>query len=48
MRDSVPSARYSPVCNEYLSPHFHASSALCIVESVDSISRDEPDSPLCI
>ena len=41
MRDSVPIARYSSVCNVLRQWRI-----LLIIESVDSISRDEPDSPL--
>ena len=40
MCDSVPSARYSPVCNG------ESGSSLLIIESVDSISKDERGFPL--
>ena len=57
MRDSVPSARYSPVCNVLrqwktsLIPTYRVASSsprssLLIIESVDSISKDERGFPL--
>ena len=41
MRDSVPSARYSPVCNV-----LRQWKTSLIIESVDSISKDERGFPL--
>ena len=43
MRDSVPSPRYSPVCNVLLQ---WKPSLTPIIESVDSISKDERGFPL--
>ena len=43
MRESVPSARYSPVCNVLRQ---WKTSFILIIESVDSISKDERGFPL--
>ena len=43
MRDSVPSARYFPICNVLRQ---WKTSLIPIIESVDSISKDERGFPL--
>ena len=43
MRESVPTARYSPVCNVLRQ---WKTSLILIIESVDSISKDEGGFPL--